>query len=88
MIDGFAAWSGRILAVGAVLATVGGCSPAKVIDGDANGVWIREAMIGSGDPAEVAAEYCAQWGKKAVYEHTLRLRDHMEIRPTWVYACR
>ena len=88
MVDGFVAWGGRALAVGTVLAMIGGCAPAKVIDGDDNGVWIREAMVGTGDPGEVAAEYCARWGKKAIYERTLQFREHMEIRPTWVYACR
>ena len=88
MVDGFAAWGGRALAVAVVLATIGGCSPAQVIGGDHNVVWVREAMFGSGDPDELAAEYCARWGKKAVFESTLKLRDHIEIRPTWVYACR
>ncbi len=88
MVDGLAAWGGRVLAVAVVLAALGGCSPAQVIGGDDDGVWIREALIGTGDPAEIAAEYCARWGKKAVYERTLQLRDHIEIRPTWVYACR
>jgi len=78
----------RVLFALAFVLALGACGSADVIGGDADGVWVREAMIGDGDPDEVAAAYCARWGKKAVYERTLQIRDHMEVRPTWVYACR
>ena len=69
------------------VAFVAACADAKVLGGDANMVWVKENLIGSGGPDEVATRHCAQYGKKAVYERTLDLgRD--SLTPARVYACR
>jgi hypothetical protein len=68
------------------VAFLAACSDAAILDGDANLVWVKENLILSGSPDEVAARHCAQFGKKAVYERTLDLgRD--ALTPARVYAC-
>lgn len=63
------------------------CSDARILDGDANIVWVKETLILPGAPDEVATQHCAQFGKKAFYERTLDLgRD--SLTSARVYACR
>ena len=74
----------RIAAVASLLALVGGCS----VGGDGNEVWVKEPLVGSGSPDDVASEHCAWYGKKAVYLRTLSVGNESRLTPTWVYACR
>ena len=77
----------RIALTVCALLLVAACSDARVMGGDANTVWIKENLIGSGSPDEVAARHCAQFKKTAVYERSLEIgRD--SLTPTRVYACR
>ncbi|MDP6787241.1 MAG: hypothetical protein QGI13_08970 [Rhodospirillales bacterium] len=77
----------RCAAIILCLAILGACSDARILDGDANVVWVKENLVLPGAPDEVAARHCAQFGKKAVYERTLDLgRD--ALTPARVYACR
>ncbi|MDP7242661.1 MAG: hypothetical protein QGF38_09900 [Rhodospirillales bacterium] len=76
----------RFAAIVFSVAILAACSDARILDGDANMVWVKENLILSGSPDEVAARHCAQFGKKAVYERTLDLgRD--ALTPARVYAC-
>ena len=77
----------RFVAIVIAVVILAACSDARILDGDANMVWVKENLILSGAPDDVAARHCAQFGKKAVYERTLDLgRD--ALTPARVYACR
>ena len=78
----------RIAAVVTPLALVGGCSDARVLGGDGNEVWVKEPVIGSGSPDDVASRHCTRYGKKAVYLRTLNVGNDSGLTPTQVYACR
>jgi hypothetical protein len=77
----------RLVAIVFAVAFLAACSDARILGGDANTVWIKENLILSGAPDEVAAQHCAQFGKKAVYERTLDL-GRESLTPAQVYACR
>ncbi len=64
------------------------CAEAEVLGGDQFGVWVKEPMVGSGSPDEVASKHCSRFGKKAVYEQTLTLSTDDVFNPTRSYACR
>ena len=75
-----------IIVIVIAVAFLAACSDAQVLGGDANMVWVKENLILSGGPDDVAARHCAGFGKKAVYERTLDLgRD--ALTPARVYAC-
>ena len=77
----------RIVASVIVVVFLAACSDAEILGGDTNVVWVKENLILSGGPDEVAARHCAQFGKKAVYERTLDLGPKA-LTPARVYACR
>ena len=77
----------RFVAIVIAVPFLAACSDARILDGDANIVWVKETLILPGAPDEVATQHCAQFGKKAFYERTLDLgRD--SLTPARVYACR
>ncbi|MEE8392808.1 MAG: hypothetical protein V3R66_00570 [Rhodospirillales bacterium] len=65
-----------------------GCSDATVLGGGPGWVWVKEPIIGSGDPDIAAAKYCAQYGKKAFFEQRMQLNKDQVLQPTLKYACR
>lgn len=67
-------------------ALLGGCAQAGVLGGDDHFVWVREPVVGSGRPDQVAARHCGQFGKKAVYERSFELQ-HGQLREVHAYLC-
>lgn len=66
-----------------------GCLDASVIDGNADGVWLKRPLIGGGNVDGVADRYCARFGKQAVYESTLHPEPQRNyFRPILAYNCR
>ena len=72
----------------AALLLVGGCASSRILGGDAAAVWIRSPLLGWDDSDEVAAAYCGRFGKRAVYDVSLKIGDSTGLNPTKVYKCR
>jgi hypothetical protein len=65
-----------------------GCLDATIIDGNVDGVWLKQPFIGSGNADSVAARYCARFNKKAVYESTLYPEQNRNyFLPILAYNC-
>jgi hypothetical protein len=58
----------------------------EVIDATPRGIWLREPLISFGDPDAVAAEHCAQYGRRAVKAGRLGPGDY--YLPIDAYDCR
>ena len=65
-----------------------GCLDATVIDGNVDGVWLKQPLIGSGNVDSVAERFCARFKKKAVYKSTLHPEaERNYFRPILAYDC-
>jgi hypothetical protein len=65
-----------------------GCLDASVISGNADGVWLKRPLVGSGNVDSVADRYCARFKKQAVYESTIYPEPERNyFRPILAYNC-
>jgi len=65
-----------------------GCLDATVIDGNVDGVWLKQPFIGTGNADSVADRHCARFNKTAVYESTLYPeRNRNYFLPILAYNC-
>ena len=75
-----------VLAAVAVLA-VAGCVSSHVLNADQAGIWIKEPLVGFGDPEGIAREHCARYGRDAEFDTEIIVADG-EFRAIHVYLCR
>jgi len=63
-----------------------GCS--SVLDADANGIWIKESLLGVGNTDAEASEHCQKYGKRAEYQSTLEDTGSVKyMMPIRAYKC-
>ncbi len=76
----------RILLIALTCVPLLGCSSA--LDADANGIWLEESLIQVGDLDAEAEEHCRKYGKRAVYQSTLKDTGKKQyMMPIRAYKC-
>lgn len=63
-----------------------GCVGSDVLNANQAGVWVKEPLVGPGDPAAVAEAHCARYGKTAVFDSEIVAGDG-QFRPIHAFRC-